>query len=92
MSADRPDDRAFLAELGRRVRLHRLYRDLTQRQLAERAGLSRNFVSLLEGGHGIDVRALRRIAQALNVPLLSLVAEPGDGSFPWAPAGEGTPR
>ena len=90
MSADRPEDRAFLAELGRRLRLHRLYRDLTQEQLGERAGLSRNFVSLFEQGrHGIDVVALRRLAQALAVPLPTLVAEPGEGVLPWAPSREG---
>jgi transcriptional regulator with XRE-family HTH domain len=69
VSADRPEDRAFLAELGRRVRLHWLYRDLTQKQLGERVGLSRNLISLFEKGrHGIDVAALRRLAQALACP------------------------
>ena len=93
MSADRPEDRAFLADLGRRVRLHRLYRDLTQQQLGERAGLSRNFVSLFEKGrHGIDVMALRRLAQALAVPLPTLVAESGEGVLPWAPSPEGAAR
>ena len=63
MSADQPEDQAFVYEMGRRVRLHRLYRGLTQEQLGEQARLSRNFISILETGrHGIDVRALRRIA------------------------------
>jgi transcriptional regulator with XRE-family HTH domain len=83
VSADRPEDGAVVAELGRRVRLHRLYRDLTQEQLGERAGLSRNFVSLFEQGrHGIKVAAVRRLAWALAVPLPTLVAEPGDGVLP----------
>ena len=30
MSADQPEDQAFVYEMGRRVRLHRLYRGLTQ--------------------------------------------------------------
>jgi XRE family aerobic/anaerobic benzoate catabolism transcriptional regulator len=93
MSADQPEDQAFVYEMGRRVRLHRLYRGLTQEQLGEQARLSRNFISILETGrHGIDVRALRRIARALDVPLPSLVSEPGEGSFPWTPAQDGAPR
>jgi XRE family aerobic/anaerobic benzoate catabolism transcriptional regulator len=75
------DDRAFVAELGKRVRLHRLYQRMTQDQLAERARLSRSFISLFETGErGIDVRALRRIAHALDVPLPELVAEPDDAA------------
>jgi transcriptional regulator with XRE-family HTH domain len=93
VSGDRPEDRAFVVVLGRRVRLHRLYLGLTQAQLRERAGLSRNFVSLFEaGGHGIDVRALRRIAYALGVPLPALVAEPEDGSLPGLLQQEGVAR
>ena len=83
------DDQAFVAELGRRVRLHRLYQRMTQDQLAERARLSRSFISLFETGErGIDVRALRRIAQALDLALPALVVEPGEDSFPWRPAAE----
>jgi XRE family aerobic/anaerobic benzoate catabolism transcriptional regulator len=75
------DDQAFVAELGRRVRLHRLYQRVTQDQLAERARLSRSFISLFETGErGIDVRALRRIAHALDVPLPELVAESDDAA------------
>lgn len=84
------DDKGFVAELGRRVRLHRLYQRMTQDQLAERARLSRSFVSLFETGErGIDVRALRRIAHALNLALPALVAEPGEERFLWPPTGEG---
>ena len=83
------DDQAFVAEVGRRVRLHRLYQRVTQDQLAERARLSRSFISLFETGErGIDVRALRRIAHALDLTLPALVAEPGEERFPWPPAGE----
>ena len=82
------DDQAFVAELGRRVRLHRLYQRTTQDQLAERARLSRSFISLFETGErGIDVRALRRIAHALDLALPALVAEPGEASFPGPPMG-----
>jgi transcriptional regulator with XRE-family HTH domain len=72
----RPEDLAFLAELGWRVRLNRRYQDLTQDELGARAGLSRSFVGIFETGtHGIDVVSLRRVAQALGVPLPELVDE-----------------
>ncbi len=72
-------DEVFRREVGRRVRLNRLVQRLTQQDVADRAGVSRSFVSLFEkGGHGIDVLALRRIALALGVPLSELVTEPGD--------------
>jgi transcriptional regulator with XRE-family HTH domain len=78
VSAPPVDDQAFLRELARRVRLRRRYQDLTQQHVADRAGLSRGFVSLFETGrHGIDVTALRRIAHALDASLPELVAEPG---------------
>jgi HTH-type transcriptional regulator, competence development regulator len=68
------EDRAFLRELGRRVRLNRRYRAMTQAELAERANLSRSFVVEFEAGrHGIDVVSLRRLAKALGAPLPALV-------------------
>ena len=72
-------EEAFRLALGRRVRLHRLVQRLTQQDVADRAGVSRSFVSVFEkGDHGIDVLTLRRIAQALDVPLPELVTEPQD--------------
>lgn len=75
-----PQDRAFLRELGRRVRLNRRYQDLTQAELADRAGLSRSFVAVFETGrHGIDVSSLRRLADALGLPLPTLIDVRLDG-------------
>lgn len=69
-----PEDRAFLKELSRRVRLNRRYQDLTQAELGDRARLSRSFIAVFETGrHGIDVCSLRRLALALDVPLPDLV-------------------
>ena len=48
-----PAGAALVREVARRVRLHRLVRRLTQQDLADRAGLSRSFISLFEKGeHG----------------------------------------
>ena len=75
-----PEDRAFVKELSRRVRLNRRIQDLTQAELGERAGISRNFVAAFETGeHGIDVANLRRIADALGLPLPTLVDVRIDG-------------
>jgi transcriptional regulator with XRE-family HTH domain len=69
----------FLRVVGRRIRIHRLVREMTQDQLAEAAGISRSFLSLLEhGARGIDVVRLLRLAAALDVPLTELLAPPPD--------------
>ena len=76
-------DNEFLREVGRRVRQHRHYRELTQQQLADSAGLSRSFVSLLEtGGHGIQVLSLRRVAASLDLRFSALVDDPADAGTP----------
>jgi transcriptional regulator with XRE-family HTH domain len=70
------DTEAFMYRLGRRVRLARLINELTQDQLAEAAGISRSFVSLIEhGAHGVDVVRLHRIAAALDMRLSDLIRE-----------------
>ena len=64
----------FLRVLGKRVRLLRLARELTQDQLADAAGMSRSFVSLIEhGAHGVDVVRLLRLAGVFGMPLVELL-------------------
>lgn len=83
MTDARVDDEAYIRELARRVRLHRRYHNLTQQQLADRAGLSRAFVASFETGkHGIQVTSLRRVAAALGVALSALVDHPTDSGSP----------
>jgi transcriptional regulator with XRE-family HTH domain len=77
------DEVAFLRALGKRIRLLRLLRELTQGELAEQTGMSRSFVSIIEHGtHGVDVVRLVRIATALGIPLPELV------DLRTAPSGE----
>lgn len=79
MTDNRMDDGAYVRELARRVRLHRRYQNLTQQQLADRAGLSRAFVAAFETRqHGIQVTSLRRVAFALGISLSALVHDPAD--------------
>lgn len=67
-------DRAYLHYFGRHVKLLRVGADLTQEQLADRAGLSRQYLGLLERGEqSIDLLRLRRLATALRVDLGTLL-------------------
>ena len=70
------DVEGWLRALGKRVRILRLTRELTQDELATASGMSRSFVSLIEkGAHGVDVVRLVRLAAALEVPLVELMGE-----------------
>jgi transcriptional regulator with XRE-family HTH domain len=74
---------AYLRRLGKRVRLLRLTRELSQEQLAEASAMSRNFVSSIErGAHGVDVVRLLRLAAALGVGIEQLVADPESNGSP----------
>ena len=76
-SGGEPDPAAYLTALGKRVRILRLTREMTQEDLAAAAGISRNFISLIERGtHGIDVVRLLRLAAALDVPIEELLRQP----------------
>jgi len=75
------EERAFLRSLGDCVRLLRLDGGLSQEQLAAVTGLSLPFVGQVERGtHAPNVLDLRRIADALRVPLAVLVDEAADPS------------
>ena len=72
---------ALLKTIGRRVRLARLVKEMTQADLATVAGMSRSFLSLIEhGAHGIDIVRLYRLSVALELPLADLFDErtPGE--------------
>jgi transcriptional regulator with XRE-family HTH domain len=64
--------------IGVRVRRCRLWRGLTQQELADLAGWSKSAVSMLEtGARGLDSRArLRQLAEALRVTPADLTGEP----------------
>jgi transcriptional regulator with XRE-family HTH domain len=53
-------------ELGRRMRQLRLHRNIDQRTLAEKAGISLTALQKLEAGRGSSVRTLLRTLKALN--------------------------
>ena len=58
------------------VRMLREARDLTQESLADRAGMSTNYIGDTERGErNISVRALWLLADGLNVPASTLLNE-----------------
>jgi len=71
---EREDHRAFVAAIGRLVRLSRAKRGMTRRQLAQASGASERYLAQIEGGEGNpSVIMLASIAQALDVPIIELL-------------------
>ena len=67
----------LLTELGRRLRAARLKAGLTVSDLADRAGLSRRYVTEAEAGRAnLSILKLAALAQALRTPLAQLVDLP----------------
>jgi len=54
------------ADLGEKIKQYRLMKNIDQRDLAERAGVSVRALRNLEGGRGSSVHTLVRIARALG--------------------------
>jgi transcriptional regulator with XRE-family HTH domain len=74
--AERPGmtEEEFLADVGRRVRVLRAARDLSQRQLADAAGIHRTVVGRVERGRlNFGVDTLRRLAAALGTDTYALI-------------------
>lgn len=53
-------------ELGRRIRQLRLYRNIDQRSVAEKAGITRAALQNLEAGRGSSLQTLLRTLKALD--------------------------
>ena len=61
--------------IGKRVRTERIWQELSQEELADKAGVTRNFVSAIErGAQGLDAYRLGLIADALGVKFEDLMA------------------
>ena len=61
--------------VGRRVRALRLELDVSQEELAARAGLHRNYVGSVERGErDVGITALAKLAGALGVSLAEMFA------------------
>jgi len=63
-------ERRFRRDVGSMIRAQRSLRNLRQEELAEQAGVSRNFVSAVERGtQRLDAWRLRHLAVALDCEL-----------------------
>ena len=66
---------SVLSQIGRRVRARRTSMGWTLKEIAERSGISPRFLCDLEAGKGnISVARLADVAEALDVPIVSLVS------------------
>jgi XRE family aerobic/anaerobic benzoate catabolism transcriptional regulator len=73
----RSDQNAFIAAVGRLVRMSRAKRGMTRRQLAQESGASERYLAQIESGRGNpSVIILNAIAQALDVPIIELLPRP----------------
>src|ERR1700682_704785 len=71
---ERADHDAFVAAVGRLVRLSRAKLGMTRRQLSQGSGASERYLAQIESGQGNpSVIILRSIAQALDVPIIELL-------------------
>ncbi len=65
-----------------KIRLLRHMAGLTQRQLAERTGLTQSAISRIERGSSISVRRMKDIARALGVHPAELLDDEGGRAKP----------
>ena len=62
--------------IGERLRTLRAEKKITQREIEERTGLLRCYISRVENGHSVPaVETLERFARALEVPMYQLFYE-----------------
>lgn len=74
------DPQRVCANVGRRIAELRKERALTQEQFSVLLGTTFQWVSQLEAGRNVTLHSLARIANALRVPLVELLAPPKRGS------------
>ena len=64
----------ILKRFGKRVREERIKKKLSQEELAERAGVHRTYIGMIERAEkNITLRNIDRIAKALRVSISSLM-------------------
>ena len=67
-------DAAFVAELGKLVRLGRAKRGISRRRLAQGSGISERYLAQIETGQGNpSVIVLKAIAAAIEVPMVEIL-------------------
>ncbi len=80
---DRAEERSFRRQVGKRLRSQRIWLELSQDEVAAKAGVTRNFVSAIErGAQGLDAWRLTHVAHALGTTLGWLLGDPHHGTEP----------
>ena len=68
--------RTIKADFGASVKAQRVRLQLTQEELAERAGLHRTYITDIERGtRNLSLQSIERVARALELPLAALLHE-----------------
>lgn len=77
MSFKRKTDKAILQEIGERVKTYRLQANYTQKQLADKAGLSSYTLQKLEYGESANLSTFIQVIRALGqIDQLAKLLEP----------------
>lgn len=64
----------ILKKLGDRIRMARDMQKITQEELAERAGLHRTYIGMIERGEkNITILSLEKVSKALGLSLSNLI-------------------
>ena len=76
MNAADLDDDAYRTIIGRRIRILRVAAGLSQQDLADAAGVTRNFISAIERHtQSLDVIRVRALRRPLGVTLADLLSD-----------------
>lgn len=68
-------------KIGKTIKLFRIQRGLNQAELAERAHISKSYISLVEKGtREPSLSNLEKLAEALNIPVSMIVFMSSDNS------------
>lgn len=93
MGWSRKTDSAVLQELGERIKEYRLKANYTQKQLAEKAGLSAYTLQKLEYGESTNLGTFIQVLRALGqINQLAKVLEPVEQISPLALLKEEKPK
>lgn len=69
--------------LGKNLRMFRIDKKLSQEDLATLAGVSRNYISMIErGSQGINIsdQIIQKLAGGLNITIDQLLGKPNEGT------------
>lgn len=76
-------EREYRKVIGKRIRVRRIWMEISQKDLAEMSGVRRGALTDIETGVcSLDATRMRYISVVLEMSLADLLAEPGEGEGP----------